>query len=59
MTELLLGDVLTAGRAVAAGHVSPLELVDAQLARIDAWDPEIGVYIYLCVTTPPAPRPGR
>lgn len=45
MTELLLGDALTAGRAVAAGHVSPLELVDAQLARIDARDPEIGAYI--------------
>lgn len=45
MTELLFDDALTAGRALAAGHLTPLELVDAQLARIDAVDPGIGAYI--------------
>lgn len=42
MTELLLDDALTAGRALAAGEITPVELVDAQLARIDAQDPGIG-----------------
>ena len=45
MTELLFDDALTAGRALAAGHLTPSELVDAQLARIDAVDPGIGAYI--------------
>ena len=45
MTELLLDDALTAGRALAAGEITPVELVDAQLARIDVQDPGIGAYI--------------
>ncbi len=45
MTELLFDDALTAGRALAAGHLTPLELVDTQLARIDAVDPGVGAYI--------------
>lgn len=46
--ELLWTSAIDAAAAVAAGRVSPLELVDAVLARIDVTQPTVNAFITVC-----------
>lgn len=48
MTDLVRLTAVEAVRALRAGRVSPLELIDAALARIAAVDPEVNALPTLC-----------